>query len=136
MAMTAKITAFVGAILLATGGLVAKLAHLGPFADDAIRVVDTVAMTSFAFHSNYQAMRSGTFAERQAVEIACALFTSMATTGSPPTGWLGFESALAERAGVTNSNQYLEGKVDQLNLAVALVERNPRLAAEYAKSCI
>jgi hypothetical protein len=134
--MTAKIAPIVAAIMLACGGVVAKLAHLGPFADNVIQVSDTAAMTSLAFHSNYQAMRSGTLPEKQAVEVACALFTSVATTGSPPPAWLGFESALEERTGVTDSTQFLTGKVGQLNLAVEMAERNPRFAAAYARSCM
>lgn len=115
---------------------VAKVAHLGPFADDVIRASDTVAMSSMAFRDNYQAMKGGTFAEQQAVDVACAFFSSMAQDGVPPAEWTNFETALADRVGVTDSSKYLDGKVGRLELAIDLVEINPRAAYEYARVCL
>jgi hypothetical protein len=134
--MSARIGALLAAAALVVVGGLAKLAHLGPFADDAIRSLDTVAMSTLEFRNNYQAFRSGTLAEKQGVDIACALFSSLANTGAPPAEWKGFDDALADRMGVTNSDEYLTGKLKQLEVTVDLAEHNVRAAAQYAKACV
>lgn len=134
--MSAKLATFFAAAALVVVGGLAKVAHLGPFADDVIRNLDTVAMSAPEFRNNYLALRTGTLAEKQGVDVACALFTSLANTEAPPPAWDGFEDALSNRLGVTSSAQYLTGKLEQLSAAVELAEHNVRAAAEYAKACI
>lgn len=134
--MGAKVATSLAAAVLVFGGGVAKLAHLGPFADDVVRSLDTVAMSATEFRGNYVALRTGTLAEKQGVEVACALFTSMASTGDMPAQWDGFANTLADRMGVTSADEYMTGKLSQLQLAVELAERNVRAATEYAKACI
>lgn len=134
--MNATLRAAGAAVVLVVGAGAAKLAHLGPFADEAFRLADTTAMSSIAFRENYAAMRAGTFAEQQAVDIACTLFSSLAVTGDPPENWSSFPDALADRMGVTDSSEYIDGKIERLAAAAELAERNPRVAAEYARHCL
>lgn len=134
--MDARFKATFAAVVLAVGAGAAKVAHLGPFADNAIRIADNAAMSTFAFKENYRSLRAGTLAEQQAVDIACSLFASLNANGAPPSEWSSFEDALAERMGVTDSKQYITGKVERVAATVDLAQRNPRAAAEYARHCL
>jgi hypothetical protein len=120
---------------LALAGIGAKVAHLGPFADDALRVADAGAMSALAFRDNASAMRQGTFLEKQAVEVACSLFTSLSTTGQPPAGWTTFGGVLTDRSGIGTSTSYLNTKIEQLAVTADLAQQQPQLAVKYVEYC-
>ena len=80
--MNPRFASGLAALVVVLDAGTARLAHLGPFADEAIRIGDTAVMSSLAFKENYRAMKAGSLAEQQAVDVACSLFSAMATAAS------------------------------------------------------
>ena len=87
--------------------------------------------------TNLDDIARGSYAKSQAVDLFCAASSSLATTGQLPdeaTDWRAFVKA---RVGYdSDPEEYFDGKADQLETAVGLAQRNPRVATKYAQACL
>ena len=78
----------------------------------------------------------GKYVENQAVGLFCSASASLNTEGVLPDEATSWRDFVAARAGVTtDSEEYFEGKLAQLETALGLAERNPRIALRYARAC-
>ena len=71
-----------------------------------------------------------------AVGLFCSASASLHTEGELPDEATSWRDFVAARTGVTtDSEDYFEGKLAQLETAVDLGQRNPRAALRYVKAC-
>ena len=84
-----------------------------------------------------RSLDDGTYVKKQATGFFCSAVASLVTTDRLPGQATSFRSYVAARTGTgtTGVEQYLGGKLQQLEAAADLAQQNPTLARRYWEGC-
>jgi hypothetical protein len=133
MASSGSFGAGLAAAVVVGGGFLAH--NAGVFTRSADDLLVAAKNTQGAY-SALRDIRSGSYVRVQATDFFCEAVASIHVDGTLPQQATDLHAYIDARTGQTDSaEEYLDGKADQLETAVAIAETNPRAAARYAQAC-